>query len=112
MPAQISSRLRQKRGQSLPLDQRRDTLRLFQPVTDRGQIARPASIQRQARQCPIQIRHFAQRVAQIGTQPTALNHKSHGIEPVLHNPQIARRAGQSPLQQPRTTRRHGPVNRG
>ena len=44
---------------------------LRQPVADRGQVARPAAVQRQPRQGAVDVGHAAQRLAQVGAQAAA-----------------------------------------
>ncbi len=62
---------------------------LGQTGTDRGQITRTATFQRQPRQRPIHVGNAGKRIAQIGRQTRIINQLRHRVLPGMDQRQVA-----------------------
>ncbi len=85
---------------------------LIQTITQSRQIARPATAERQARQGAGQIRHLAQHLAQIVTQPFAIQQIGHGIKAMINRRRIGERRLQAHGQQACPGAGQGQINGG
>ena len=80
------------------------------PVADRGEIARPAAADDDARQRARQIGHGLERAAQIAAHGAVVDESRDRIEPVRDFVRIGQRRGEPLRQQARAGRRHRAVD--
>ena len=111
MPRQVTGRLGQQRRQVLSLDHLGNLGCLRKAAADRGQVARPAPIQTQARQRAVQVRHLSQRPPQILAKSSLFHRETHRVQPLAHHFLHPAGAGQATLQQARAAGGDGPVHR-
>ena len=107
--AQRIARGGEKRGQGGLVECLRDLLGLGQRVAHRGEVARTAAVEPEARQGAVEVGDLAQQIAQRAGEGR-LDAPVERVETVGDHRELARRRRDPTLEQARAPRRHGAVD--